>query len=121
MLYSVTNKFIPERSSASDFSKQMHKGLVPAAATRCLLAALFSQRDTVSLSVSPLGILCRSDTVYDHYDDPTLASAFAGALRFASPLSLPIGQSDPREPQIDGRELSWGTRKIAWGKAFVMK
>ena len=36
----VTNKLIPERGGASTFPKPMHKGLLAAAAGRCLSATI---------------------------------------------------------------------------------
>ena len=77
----VTNKFRPERGGASTFPKQMHTGLLPAAAARCLSV-------TIALCVIDISKSCRHSVSCPDlircetiYDDPTLASAFAGALR----------------------------------------
>ena len=74
---------------------------------------LSSQRDTDLIVLSPPGILSRPDTVGDHYYDPTLASAFAGALHPAICPSLPIGKGNQRESKCDEQELFCETGTIA--------
>ena len=66
---------------------------------------LSSQRDTDLIVLSPPGILSRPDTVGDHSYDPTLASAFAGALHPAIYPSLLLMKDNQRESKRDGQEL----------------